>query len=135
GLTGLNGIDFVLDGDTPYVLEINPRPTATVDLYDADVHGGMFCAHLRACRGELPVVNTTAQSRAHAIVYARGTVRIPPSVDWPDWCTDLPQAGSTISAAAPVCSVHASAESSEAARALVLARRDAIQSLLWEKVA
>jgi len=135
GLIGLNGVDFVLDGDIPYVLEVNPRPTATIDLYEADVPGGMFCVHLRACRGELPSNSATTQSRAHAIVYAQGTVRIPPSMEWPAWCTDLPQAGSTISAGAPVCSVHASAESSDAARTSALARRDAILSLLWEKAA
>lgn len=135
GLVGLNGIDFVLDGDTPHVLEVNPRPTATIDLYDADVPGGMFRAHLRACGGELPPFDASTVSRAHAIVYAQAGARIPPSMQWPEWCTDLPQAGSAVSAGAPVCSVHASAASSDAARALVIARRDAIQSLLWEKAA
>jgi methenyltetrahydromethanopterin cyclohydrolase len=136
GMIGLNGIDFVLEGDTPYVLEVNPRPTATLDLYDVDVRDGMFHAHLRACGGELPSVSATTRSRAHAIVYAQQTgARIPPSIQWPEWCTDLPQAGSVISAGAPVCSVHASAASSDAARTLVLARHDAIASLLREKVA
>ena len=37
GLVGLNGLDFILDAhDVPHVLEINPRPPATIDLYDAD---------------------------------------------------------------------------------------------------
>jgi predicted ATP-grasp superfamily ATP-dependent carboligase len=135
GLTGINGVDFILDGQTPYVLEINPRPTATIDLYDDEIHGGAFLAHLRACLGELPVVQVSMQSRAHAIVYAAGMVRIPPCIDWPDWCTDLPAAGSTIAAGAPVCSVQARAESSEAARTLALSRRDAMRDLLLEKAA
>ena len=135
GLVGINGVDFVLDADTPYVLEVNPRPTATIELYDDDVEGGTFCAHLRACRGELPDVTTTRQSRAHAIVYAPATLRIPPAVDWPQWCTDLPQAGSTIAAGAPVCSVHACAETCEAARALVLSRHDCIRTPWLEKAA
>jgi predicted ATP-grasp superfamily ATP-dependent carboligase len=135
GLVGINGVDLVLDSDTPYVLEVNPRPTATIDLYDDDVEGGIFHAHVRACGGELPIVKPPAQSRAHAIVYALATVRIPPAVDWPPWCTDLPQAGSTIAAGAPVCSVRASADTSDAARALVLARHDRVRGLWQEKAA
>jgi predicted ATP-grasp superfamily ATP-dependent carboligase len=135
GMIGINGVDFMLDGETPYVLEVNPRPTATIDLYDAEIPGGIFCAHLRACCGELPPIQETTKSRAHAILYAAGAVRIPLSMKWPQWCADLPQPGSTIAAGAPLCSVRACAASSEAARALAMARHRAIQSLLSEKAA
>ena len=30
GLVGFNGLDFVIDGSTPYVLEVNPRPTGAM---------------------------------------------------------------------------------------------------------
>ncbi len=56
GLVGLNGLDFLFDGNEPCVLEINPRPTATIDLYDADFDNGLLAFHLRACRGELPEI-------------------------------------------------------------------------------
>ena len=41
----------------PCVLEINPRPTATIDLYDADFESGLLALHLRACRGESPHIH------------------------------------------------------------------------------
>jgi len=136
GLVGLNGLDFILDAhNQPYVLEINPRPTATIDLYDADCAGGLFAAHLRACRGELPQIPGPGCSRAHAIVYARQALRVPARMRWPAWCTDIPQSGSLIAAGAPICSVHAMAASSAQARELVMSRRGFMNALCLEKAA
>ena len=57
GLVGLCGLDFMLDEDGRYsVLEVNPRPTGTFELYeDLGVEGpGLFQMHLSACEGRLP---------------------------------------------------------------------------------
>ena len=136
GLVGLNGLDFILDADNePYVLEINPRPTATIELYDADFEGGLLALHLRACRGELPDIQRPDRSRAHAIVYAKDALRVPVRMHWPEWCTDIPDSGSLIPAGAPICSVHATAASSTQARDLAMARRDVMDSLFLEKAA
>jgi predicted ATP-grasp superfamily ATP-dependent carboligase len=135
GLIGLNGLDFILAGDKSFVLEINPRPTATIDLYDADVDCGMLALHLRACRGELPKVSVASVARAHAIVYAAVALRVPVGIEWPEWCTDLPEGGSVIPMGAPVCSVHAHAATSAEARELVLARRSRMEDSLWERAA
>lgn len=137
GLIGLNGLDFIFAGETPFVLEINPRPTATIDLYDADVEGGMLALHLRACRGELPEIEipSTSVSRAHAIVYAAVALRVPVGIEWPEWCTDLPEGGSVIPMGAPVCSVHAHATTSVEARELALSRRSRMEASLWEEAA
>jgi predicted ATP-grasp superfamily ATP-dependent carboligase len=135
GLVGLNGLDFILAGEMPFVLEINPRPTATVDLYDADIEGGMLALHLRACRGELPVIPALSVARAHAIVYAAVALRVPVGIEWPEWCTDLPEDGSVIPMGAPVCSVHAHATTSAEARVLALARRSRMEDSLWERAA
>ncbi|HZP93710.1 MAG TPA: ATP-grasp domain-containing protein [Burkholderiales bacterium] len=135
GLVGLNGLDFVLDSEETFVLEINPRPTATIDLYDADLDGGALGTHLRACLGELPAAPIPTAAHAHAIVYAAAALRVPARIAWPQWCTDLPEAGSVIAAGAPVCSVHAAAATECAARRLVLTRRGLMQRTLWEKAA
>ena len=129
GLRGLNGLDFILEGGTVYVLELNPRPTATLDLYDEAVPGGLFAQHLRACAGRLEV-GAVPQSgaRAHAIVYATGAWRVPPAVDWPEWVTDIPASGSVIAAGAPICTVHAGGASTQAARELVWARHERIRA-------
>ena len=135
GLVGLNGLDFLFDGDEPCVLEINPRPTATIDLYDADFEGGLLALHLLACRGKLPDMQRPHRSRAHAIVYATAALRVPARMTWPEWCTDIPESGSLIPAGAPICSVHAMAASSAQARDVVMARRDVMDSLCLEKAA
>jgi len=137
GLVGLNGLDFILDPcGTPHVLEINPRPTATIDLYDTDYPTGLLALHLRACRGQLP--QPLAQphgARAHAIVYAGQNLVVPVAMSWPRWCTDIPAGGSFIMAGAPVCSVHAEAVSSTDARTLALSRRTLMSDLVHRKAA
>jgi predicted ATP-grasp superfamily ATP-dependent carboligase len=110
GLVGCNSVDFLLDGNRPAVLEINPRPSATIDLYDDDWPEGLFDAHLRACRGRLP--GTSARGcgrpvRAHAIVYADARLRIAPDASFPAWCSDIPHPGAIVAADSPVCTVHA----------------------------
>jgi predicted ATP-grasp superfamily ATP-dependent carboligase len=135
GLVGINGVDFVLDGDLPVVLEVNPRPTATIELYDGDVEGGMVALHMRACRGERLLPFKLSRARAHAIVYAPTALRVPASIAWPAWCTDLPEAGSAIAAGAPVCSVHAEGNTAAEARRLVMARREQVQVSLREEAA
>jgi predicted ATP-grasp superfamily ATP-dependent carboligase len=135
GLVGLNGLDFILDGDKPFVLEINPRPTATIDLYDADIDSGMLALHLQACSGELPEIPAASIARAHAIVYAAVALRVRVGIEWPEWCTDLPEGGSVIPMGAPVCSVHAAAATSAEARDLALARRGRMEESLLERAA
>lgn len=135
GLVGLNGLDFILAGDKPSVLEINPRPTATIDLYDADIEGGMLALHLHACGGELPEIPAAGVARAHAIVYAAAALRVPVGIAWPEWCTDLPEGGGVIQTGAPVCSVHAQAATGARARELVLARRRRMEDSLREQAA
>jgi predicted ATP-grasp superfamily ATP-dependent carboligase len=135
GLVGLNGLDFILAGDTPFVLEINPRPTATLELYDADAEGGMLQLHLRACRGQLPGAGINGPSRAHAIVYAADSLRIPADMTWPSWCTDLPEGRSMIAAGAPICSVHAASASSAQAQQQVLQRCARMERVLFKEAA
>ena len=136
GLVGLNGLDFILDAHhEAQVLEINPRPTATIELYDGDCDEGLLALHLRACRGELPEIKRPARARAHAIVYARHALRVPVRMHWPEWCTDIPEGSSLVPSGAPICGVHAMAGSSAQARDMVLARQDIVDSLLMEKAA
>jgi predicted ATP-grasp superfamily ATP-dependent carboligase len=95
----------------------------------------MLALHIRACCGELPSRPRLNRARAHAIVYAAAVLRVPVRIDWPEWCTDLPEAGSTIQAGAPVCSVHAEARTAGLARQLVIGRREQIQANLLERAA
>jgi predicted ATP-grasp superfamily ATP-dependent carboligase len=109
GLLGLNGIDFILDpAGRPWFLEVNPRPTATAELYDTRAAGGLFRWHVEACAGALPDDELGAgELRGHQVVYAPAPLEVPASLNWPAWVTDRPEPGAFFGAGAPVCSVHA----------------------------
>jgi len=121
GLVGLNGLDFILGPREWLVLELNPRPTATFELYDPDYPRGLFDRHLRACLGELPSRAARPRAvRAHAVVHATAAGR-DAGVEFPAWCRDLPMPGTSLRPGDPICTVHASGANVE--RALVLLRR------------
>ncbi len=122
GLRGINSCDFLLHEDVIYMLEINPRLSATLDLYRAK-KGYLFTAHVAACLNELLEWPTaTSQSRAHHIVYANQVALTPPNMDWPEWVCDIPQANTAIAAGEPICSVLSSARTSKMAKKKVLER-------------
>lgn len=130
-LRGINSLDFMLDEDNIRVLEINPRPSATLALHDADYPYGLLLHHIEACRG----VPTTWRRRAHRwrafkILYARRAITIPPGVRWPVWCSDRPTAGTSIAHGEPVCSIRTESADAAALEPRLLARERAIRSSL-----
>ena len=135
GMVGLNGLDFLLAGDRWSVLEVNPRPPATMELYDRDYPRGLFAWHLRSCRGELPLRTTrNRSSRALAIVTAPEAWQSSEDFQFPAWCRDLPRYGLSFSAGEPVCTVHASAATPRAAMRLVLRRQAGLAARLSRQV-
>lgn len=112
-LRGLNSLDFIRCGATCLVLEVNPRPSASMALYDKDVPKGLVDAHIAACQGELCRVRVSIPEspvRACQVVYARDDLVVPRIVDWPEWCTDRPASGMVILRGQPLCCVRASGE-------------------------
>jgi uncharacterized protein len=107
-LTGLNSLDFVLDGDIVRVLELNPRPSATLMLYDAAFPKGLMWAHIEACRGSV-LRERAADDRVSAfrILYAPRAIAVPFGFAWPTWCLDRPHAGARIAEGAPLCTITA----------------------------
>lgn len=136
GLVGLNGMDFIADGDDYRVLEINPRPTATIDLHDDQAAGSLFDLHVLACAGALPPASHISNTiRAHAIAYSTGArVQIPRRA-FPDWCSDLPADIPGISSGMPVCTVHASGSCTAEVRRQLNRRLAALENQLTEKAA
>jgi predicted ATP-grasp superfamily ATP-dependent carboligase len=118
-LVGLNSADFLVEGANFQLLEVNPRPGATVDIFEPP-HGSLFAMHVAACRGTLPAAPPHYdEARAGAIVYAENGITAMPDMHWPDWTADRPVAGSAVPAGGPLCTVFAGAPTTEAARALV----------------
>lgn len=121
-LRGLGSVDFLLDAGGFSVLEVNPRPPATMALYDAATHAGLLKVHVDACGGRLPPASLwldAPRASGEAIVFATSAVRITPQHVQGLLalrCHDVPQPGSRIPAGAPLCSVAATGADLDAVR-------------------
>jgi len=102
-LQGLNSLDFIQAGDKSLVLEINPRPSASMQLYDADLLTG----HIKASLGELTDYGSHEGFTGYQIVHAKQDLVISDGFEWPFWCMDLPESGTTCRAGQPICSIIA----------------------------
>lgn len=104
GLRGLNSLDFIVDAEALWVLEINPRIPASMQLYGED----LMRRHIAACAGELQVMPPFAgRYCAYQVVYAPDDVVIPENFCWPSECVDLPEAGVICRKGQPICSIIA----------------------------
>jgi predicted ATP-grasp superfamily ATP-dependent carboligase len=132
-LRGLASLDFLLDGERVLVLEVNPRPPASLELYAA---WSPMAAHVRAClHGTLPapppvVASAATAVRGHEIVFARQTVRLDAVAarrlaDRPE-AHDLPSAGQQFAAGHPVCSIEACGSNAAEVLARLNDRREAV---------
>ena len=116
-LRGLFGVDLVWDGKHAWTIEVNPRPTASLEAMYED---GLFDAHLRGCEGELPRIRAERDGAAgKAVLFATEEVVIGDSERWLErGVRDVPHPGERIAAGRPVCTLLAAAATPEA----VLAR-------------
>jgi len=118
-LVGLNSADFLVDGDEFRLLEINPRPGATLDVFEP-AEGSLFALHVAACEGRLSGAPPRFDGAcAAAIVYAERDIAAAPATQWPDWTADRPHSGTSIKAGEPLCTVKATATTAAAAKARV----------------
>ena len=129
GLVGINSIDVLDSGEDTFVLEVNPYPGVGMELYDNRYPGGLFTHHLRACRGQLPVVNNQGGTiRGHSFVYLPGPLEIPHSWDWPWWSSGYPRARSALGAGEYLCTVHAAGTHQTGVRAHLRRREQELLS-------
>lgn len=131
-LLGVNSLDFILDDDGIYVLDLNPRLPATLELYEHLVTDGWIKHHIRACLGELPVVPIVGSAVMHGqlIVYTPRTIEIPYSMTWPQWVKDRPVAGACIAKGQPLCSLLAQGDSAEGVEAMLQQYQEEILRVL-----
>jgi predicted ATP-grasp superfamily ATP-dependent carboligase len=118
GLSGLFGIDAIVERGRVWCLEVNPRYTASVEVHERARQWCALQTHQRACSvgclDDLPTVNGS-RCWGKAIVYARQPVTIGQAFcDWVDhqnrglrWpaLVDLPKAGTYISTGRPILTV------------------------------
>lgn len=139
GLLGLNSLDAVISkhDEQVFVLELNPRLSASVELY-LDARPDLLECHMQSCCSVLLKASSvmTQKSNALAIVYAEEELLINADFIWPEWVKDYPQVpihGIKIKAGEPICSVHAAAINARAAQQLVQQRSAVILELLKQQ--
>jgi predicted ATP-grasp superfamily ATP-dependent carboligase len=108
GLLGVFGVDFVLDGDTPWLVEVNPRYPASVEVLERASGTSVLAFHRSAF--ELPTTPDFGQSSdsicGKAIVYAASRQRL--VSDLRALCqhiADVPDPGAIIEAGWPIATV------------------------------
>jgi len=115
GVRGAFGVDAIWDGRRAWVLEVNPRPPASLELFGP----GCFEAHVRGARGlGLAAAGTPAaatSAKVKLVLFADRDLRAPDPDWWPAHLVrDIPHTGETIRRGAPVCTlVSATADPAE----------------------
>ena len=134
GLKGIVSFDFMVTADGPFLIEINPRPGATVDIFD-DHRGNLFRAHVEAFRtAELwqTRLKPAFPFRAAAILYAsKGPLALAAPIRWPDWSADRPVKNSEIAEEQPIATVLAEGDTTKAALELCAKRLSTLEDLVY----
>ncbi len=117
GLKGVGGIDIIIsDGPDgrprPFLVEINPRYTASMELIEWGYGLNIYSLHINAVNGYLPEFSLTGHLDGpffgKAIVFARNSIIIPDTGGWSErgW-RDIPFPSDEIKKGRPVCTVFA----------------------------
>jgi predicted ATP-grasp superfamily ATP-dependent carboligase len=126
----LFGVDFILDGDDVWTLEVNPRYTASVEVVERMTGVKAIELHARACEGtaieatnvQSSGVSEHASLGAHAkgILFAKQEAVI--SAEFAEWSlaealrepwptlADISPAGTPVEAGRPILTVFANAD-------------------------
>ncbi|GEP01474.1 ATP-grasp domain-containing protein [Methylobacterium haplocladii] len=129
-LRGLASADLLVDGDAWWLLEINPRPGATLDAFDRRPTP-LLAAHIEASLGRMPRLDAPPVDAAGSeICYAARRYTSVPPLDWPDFARDRPRDGSSVAGDAPFCTVTAQGPDTAAVRHTLRERAGTIAALL-----
>jgi predicted ATP-grasp superfamily ATP-dependent carboligase len=124
-LVGWFGVDFILRGDEPLPIEVNPRYTASVEIHELAMRRALLLDHVEACvDGRLPSDAEPSASRfvGKRVLYARRRL-VAPAIAVPDRSADpfavpdvadVPEPGTIIAPLEPIMTVFATASTFEA---------------------
>jgi uncharacterized protein len=106
GVRGAFSLDAVWDGRHAWVLEVNPRPPGSLELFGP----GCFEAHVRGARGlgrpKTGVQPSTPGANVKLVLFADRDLLAPDPGWWPAGLVrDIPHLGETIKRGAPVCTL------------------------------
>ena len=130
-LVGLNSADFLVSDDAVWLLEINPRPGATMDVFESN-KASLFAHHIAACEGRLTPTSPSFAFKAAETVYAPCDIVIGEGQNWPDWAVDRSPPGTRIAADDPLCTVLGAGATVDLARACASERARKIIAFVQE---
>jgi len=132
GLLGLFGIDFVLDDEgRVHPLEVNPRPTASMELWERSGAGSLAASHVAACGFTAPIASPppaiSSTVLGKAVLFAARPAVVPAAAferwmrwreDWRDGnglpaVADIPATGAMIPRGGPVLTIFAAGDEEE----------------------
>lgn len=146
-LTGLFGIDFLLDDEAVWVLEVNPRYTASVEIVERASGIDAVAAHAAACRdstlGDFQGAARGTRLHGKAILFARReavtserfatmTLADSQASPWPG-LADISPAGTSIATGQPVLTVFAHGKTFDEVEAGLRERIAALEKTLYSE--
>jgi predicted ATP-grasp superfamily ATP-dependent carboligase len=131
-LVGLNSLDFLASDEGYWLLEVNPRPGATLDIFEPESPRDetLFALHVAACNCRVGPAPRLAGAVAAQIVYSDSDIVASPDLAWPAWARDRQSAGSRVAKDAPFCTVVARGSTAVDARRTLAERAAAIETLV-----
>ncbi len=105
-LKGINGIDFVLKDNNPYLMEINPRFPGTFELLENILETNLLNIHLDACFGILPTKSYPyLKYGIKMVVFSRENYTLP-DLSYMKDIYDIPFPGTIANTGSPICTVQ-----------------------------
>jgi predicted ATP-grasp superfamily ATP-dependent carboligase len=135
-LVGLNSFDFLASDKGYWLLEVNPRPGATLDIFEPESprDESLFARHVAACNGSVGPTPLLVDAVAAQIVYSDSELVASPELAWPAWARDRQPAGSRVAKDAPFCTVVARGATALDARRTLTERAASIKTLVRSSV-
>ncbi len=144
GLRGVNGLDLVVANDAdgcpcPFLVEVNPRYTASMELVERAHRLNIFSLHLKATAGQLPEFSLAQHLEGpfigKGIVFAGRTLTVPKVMGGVEQGRrDIPFPGDRIMAGRPVCTVLAEGDGRESCLDNLLASARAVRDEIGDEL-
>ncbi len=127
-LKGINSLDFIVSENDRFVLELNARPSASMQLYQND----LFSEHIKSVLSETidPSDGYEVGYHGYKIIFAETDIVIRNNIQWPVGVVDIPVAGSIIHTEMPICSIIARENSEQLVLDQIQSKQQLIKKLL-----
>jgi predicted ATP-grasp superfamily ATP-dependent carboligase len=153
-LRGIVGVDVMIDSDQLWVIEVNPRYTASTEILERAATSPAVAAHVAACEShggsefapKTPTSDLVSTKLIHAkaVLFAAQTTTISRGLynwamkeAWSDTIcrplADIPQTGEVIPAGHPVLTVFAAGDSLESCEDRLAARVAEVEARLYSR--